>query len=239
MKAKNKKKLFCCIKLKSMLSFCFACLLVASICFYSAKTEFVQMLPFVATIVIDPGHGGVDGGCVGKYTGVKESDLNLIYAKNLKQKLIDYGFRVVMTRNNREGLYDVDATNLKKSDMKKRKQIIEESNADIVISIHMNSYPAQSAKGSQVFFDKDSDSGNILATSIQEQLKLNLKNTSKVAKIGDYYITSCTKVPSCLVECGFVSNKEEELLLQDREYQDKLCYAILCGVLMYYVGATS
>lgn len=210
-------------------------LFLASVCIYSAaKTEFVSVPRRDVTVVVDAGHGGVDGGSVGKFTGVIESNLNLIYAKNLREKLTAYGFRVVMTRSDGNGLYDPLAKNLKKSDMKKRKEIIESSNADLVLSVHMNSYPRESSHGSQVFFAKGNESGEKLACSVQQELKSLLNNTNKTAKVGDFFIVNCTSLPACLIECGFLSNREEESLLQTKDYQDKFCYAVTCGVIAFF-----
>lgn len=222
-----------CISFKKLTGIMLAICLV-SVIFASAKTEFVVVPAQKPTIVIDAGHGGVDGGCVGRFTGVVESDLNLIYAKNLKEQFLAYGFGVVMTRQNSDGLYDKTAKNLKKSDMKKRKEIIESSGASVVLSIHMNSYPKESSRGAQVFFGEDNEQGKALAISVQTQLKNTLNNTTKTAQVGDYYIVNCTGLPVCLVECGFISNQQEESLLQQKDYQDKLCYAILCGVISFF-----
>ena len=103
------------------------------------------------TIVIDAGHGGIDAGSSGKTTGVKESDLNLRYAKALKAMCEDSNIKVVMTRKDENGLYSPNASNKKKSEMQKRKQIIDNSDADLVISIHMNSFKQAYCKGAQFF----------------------------------------------------------------------------------------
>ena len=139
-----------------------------------------------------------------------------------------------MTRNDEGGLYGAFAKNKKKDDMKKRKQIIENSGAEVVFSLHMNSYPSQSSRGAQVFYNKDSENSKALAQSIQNDFLKNLVKPRKNCMPGDYYIISCTSVPSVIVECGFVSNLEEEKLLLTKEYREKLCYSILCGVVMYF-----
>ena len=233
MKRKCKKILITTINAKTIISILsFVFVISAFVC--SSKTEFVSVPKDMPIIVIDAGHGGVDGGCVGKYTKVVESELNLVYAQNLKRQLVEYGFCVVMTRKGSGGLYDEGAPNLKKSDMKKRKEIIENSNCDMVISIHMNSYVLESSSGSQVFYDKENKTGQAFAESLQEQIRLCLGNTTKKASSGDYYILNATSKPAALVECGFVSNKKEELLLQQKSYQDKFCYAILCGIVKFF-----
>ncbi len=235
MKQKKSKNFFIRLfKVKHFLYLAVVCFFVFSLCMISAsKTEFVAIPKDSLTVVVDAGHGGIDGGSVGKFTGVIESELNLIFAKNLQKQLEEYGFRVIMTRSGREGLYDKNASNLKKSDMKKRKEIIQNSNCDILLSIHMNSFPLESSCGAQVFYDKLNAQGKALATSVQTQLKNTLQNTNKLSRPGDYYIVNCTSVPAALIECGFLTNKQEESLLQQKSYQDKFCYAIVCGLIDY------
>ena len=121
------------------------------------------------TIVIDAGHGGRDGGTVGS-GGAIESQLNLDYALTLKQMCESFGFGVVMTRENMNGLYDENAPNKKRSEMEKRKKIIDESDADIVISLHMNGFPLPSAEGAQVFYGKGNEAGQALAESVTTSL---------------------------------------------------------------------
>lgn len=183
------------------------------------------------TVVIDAGHGGIDGGSVGTDTGVIESKLNLDYAYNLAGQLNQMGISCVLTRKDENGLYDSSAKSLKKSDMLARKEIIEKANPNLVISIHMDSFSLSSTSGSQAYYKKGSESGKVLAQSIQKQLLCNFENAKKNEKVGDYYIVNCTELPAVLVECGFLSNQIEERLLQDKNYQNKMCYSIMCGVL--------
>ena len=183
------------------------------------------------SVVIDAGHGGIDGGCKGKVTGVCESELNLIDAKNLANQLNAMGIVCSLTRTDNNGLYDKNATNLKKSDMQKRKEIIEKINPTLVLSIHMNSFPLASASGAQVFYKKDSQSGKTLADSIQLQLNKSIKGAKKSSKVGDYYMVNCTNLPAVLIECGYLSNIEEEKLLQNKDYQNKFCYCLCCGII--------
>ena len=185
------------------------------------------------TIVVDAGHGGMDGGSVG-VSGSTERVLNLEYAKTLKNYLENYGFNVVMTRETLDGLYPMNSENIKKDDMLARKEIIEKSNADIILSIHMNYFPLSSCIGAQVFYNPDSDVSNHLADSIQSVFIQNLENARTNSEVGDYYMLNCTKVPAVIVECGFLSNPEEEALLLTEEYKNKVCYYILCGLLKYY-----
>lgn len=186
------------------------------------------------TVVIDAGHGGIDGGCEGASTGISEAALNLDYAKCLKDMMTNFGFNVIMTRENESGLYSPLASNKKRDDMKKRQTIVKNANADFVISIHMNSYNSSSC-GAQVFYGKDDEPSQLLATNIQKHFINNLKFSRKETKIGDYYMLNEIDAPSVLVECGFLSNPKEEALLITNEYKREVCYSILLGVLEYLV----
>ena len=186
------------------------------------------------TIVIDAGHGGVDGGATGRQTKIEESELNLEYAKTLKKIFVEFGFNVVMTREDMRGLYQENAKIKKKSEMEKRKEIIERANADAVISLHMNSFSDSSVRGAHVFYDSDNDAGKVLAGNVAKVLNENIEHAYKTAKAGDYFVLKCTNAPSVLVECGFLSNPEEEKLLQNKDYIQKFCYNIFCGVYLSF-----
>ncbi len=183
-------------------------------------------------IVIDAGHGGVDAGVYGVESGVRESDINLAIAKQLKGYFTDAGFKVVLTRKDNGGLYGLPTKGFKMRDMKKRKQIIEDCNADMVISIHQNSCPIPSKRGGTAFFDKSSESGKALAEAIQAELnglEECVKKNSALA--GDYYMLKCTDNPSVIVECGFLTNAEDDKLLNSEEYRDKVAYAVFKGAI--------
>ncbi len=214
-----------------IISLCILILLVSVISVTAVKVSSTPKANY--TIVIDAGHGGIDPGCEGNLENSNERILNLEYAKTLKSYLTLYGFHVVMTRINTDGLYSALATNKKKDDMQKRKEIIEKSNADLVISIHMNSYSLKSVRGAQAFYNPENEISKNLANSIQEQFLKDLPKAKKTSSVGDYYILNCTNIPAVIIECGFLSNYEEEKLLLSSEYKDKVCYSILCGVLKY------
>lgn len=185
------------------------------------------------TIVIDAGHGGRDGGAVGS-SGVTESELNLKYAKELKSLCEDFGIGVVMTRSDMNGLYDESAPNKKKSEMERRKNIINSSRADLVISIHMNSFPLPSSNGAYVFYANGSDEGYSLAKSVQTSLCQSFDNAREYVSVGDYFVLNYSSIPSVLVECGFLSNPQEEANLKSDEYCQKFCYSLLVGILSYF-----
>lgn len=186
------------------------------------------------TIVIDAGHGGRDGGAIGKNTEVTESELNLMYAKKLQSLCEDYGIGVVMTRSDMNGLYDESATNKKKSEMERRKSIINGSGADIMISLHMNAFPLPSSNGAYVFYAKGSEQGLNLAKSVQTSLCQSFDNARQYVSVGDYFVLNYSTMPSVLVECGFLSNPQEEKNLQSNEYCEKFCYSLLAGILAYF-----
>lgn len=186
------------------------------------------------TIVLDAGHGGIDGGSVGVETGVNESELNLKIVKKLQKQLEGFGFRVVLTRTDKNGLYSESAQNKKLDDMKKRKKIIEDSKANLVLSVHMNSFPTKSEKGAQVFYIKEDTKSKTLADTLQQQLLKNVPNARKNSNFGDLFILRCTENPAVLIECGFLSNPEEEALLVTDKHQQLLAYNIFCGVVKYF-----
>ncbi|MBD5632401.1 MAG: N-acetylmuramoyl-L-alanine amidase [Clostridia bacterium] len=186
-------------------------------------------------IVIDAGHGGIDAGVLGINTSTKESDINLAIAKQLQGYFSDAGFTAVLTRKNNAGLYGLSTKGFKMRDMKKRKEIIEQYKADMVISVHQNFCPLPSRRGGQVFYEKTSECGKALAECIQSAFN-NMEECVKknTPLVGDYYMLKCTENPSVIVECGFLSNAEDEALLISTEYQKKLAYAIFKGAVSYY-----
>lgn len=186
------------------------------------------------TVVIDAGHGGTDGGAVGRKTGITESEINLQYAQTLKEVLQNLGINVVMTRTDLNGLYSPFASNKKKDDMEKRKRIIEESGADLVVSVHMNAFPLSSSRGAQVFYGLNNQRGEALAASVQTRLQDVSAYAKEGVKEGDFYILNCTSLPGILVEFGFLSNAEEEALLVSEDYRKQMCDAVAMGILNFY-----
>lgn len=185
-------------------------------------------------IVIDSGHGGVDSGKV-SVLGEYEKDINLAVSRKLKDMLVAGGYEVIMTRTDDEGLYTANSSNKKSEDLKKRCEIIDNSNAVFAVSIHQNSYHESSVKGAQVFYYKNSDEGKVLAETIQDSLREQLDNTNKrqAKNNSDYYLLRNTKVPTVIVECGFLSNYEEAKKLSDDMYQKKVAQAIFIGIEQY------
>ena len=189
-------------------------------------------------VVLDAGHGGIDAGVTGK-TGVKESDLNLLIVRILQEKFEAAGYETVLTRRSEAGLYGTTAPGHKKRDMAARAAIIQEASPALVLSIHQNYFSDPARRGAQVFYRLDLPSSKALACALQSALngmEECVKKTSPVA--GDYFILKCSDAPSCIVECGFLSNPEDEQLLLDEGYREKLASAILEGALTYLSAAT-
>ncbi|MGN0407753.1 MAG: N-acetylmuramoyl-L-alanine amidase [Bacteroides sp.] len=186
-------------------------------------------------VVLDAGHGGSDSGKI-SVTGTLEKDLNLSIVKKLQVMLEDADYEVILTRTDENGLYSETDRNRKIADMKKRCQIINESNADIVVSIHLNSFTDPKVNGAQVFYYKHSAEGKILASCIQESFKNNLNPDNKrVEKYNDsYYMLLNTKLPTVIAECGFLSNEEEAALVDTEEYREKIARAVFEGIENYY-----
>jgi len=191
----------------------------------SPKTEFV--------VVIDAGHGGIDGGVVGGTTGESEAVINLAIAKKLASILRDSGIGVVLTRTTEAGLYGVAGKGQKMRDMQARARIINGAGADLVVSIHQNSFPSATERGAQVFFRKGNERGRELARILQRHLNATLPASTRESKVGDFYVLNCTDVASVLVECGFLSNPTDERNLLTDAYQERVAYTIYLGITSY------
>lgn len=186
------------------------------------------------TVVIDPGHGGFDPGKVG-VNGAKEKDINLSIALKLKKLLEQNDVKVVLTRETDNGLYSEGDRNKKQTDMRKRIEIINNSNALVAISIHQNSFTQADQKGAQVFYYSGSKLGKEYAEIMQAQLKKTLKDSNRrEAKANDnYYLLKKSGCPIVIVECGYLSNQEEASMLVEDSYQEKLAWAIHLGLLSF------
>lgn len=189
------------------------------------------------TVVIDAGHGGEDGGATGK-AGTIEKGINLAIAKDLQDLLLASGYRVVMTRTEDEAISDdLDTIRQRKtSDLHNRLKVIESQGNCIFVSIHQNQFPQSQYHGTQIFYSRNTENSKTLAESIRARVVGLLQNDNtrqtKPATSSIYLLWNA-KVPAVLVECGFLSNPEEEQRLNDSAYQKQLAFAICCGVLDY------
>lgn len=189
-------------------------------------------------IVIDPGHGGPDGGA--SSGDVVERDITLSISHELRKRLEKKGATIVMTRSKEGDALSEHAPNEKFSSLRQRKladlqlreSIAVDENPDVFISVHVNAIPDTKWRGAQVFYHEGGHpDGEHLAKSIQSSFQANLKNTEREAlAISGVYLLKKSPVPSVLVETGFISNEEEKNLLVDPKYQGKVADSILEGI---------
>lgn len=190
-------------------------------------------------IAIDAGHGGIDGGAVSK-NGISEKDINLKIANYLKNYLEKNGAKVIMTRIKDESLHSDDKGSIKskkRSDLINRRNKVNNSDADIFISVHLNFFEQSQYKGAQVFYESAHPESVELAQLIQQELKsgLDKENNRQTAKIDSSKILyQNLTMPSVLVECGFLSNPEEAEKLTTKEYQEKVALSVSIGVIKFF-----
>lgn len=191
------------------------------------------------TVILDPGHGGEDPGAVSDYSGLKEKDFNLDVAMKVKKLLEDEGYKVIMTREDDVLAYDPETREIlqkRKQDLLRRKKIMDEAGADIVVSIHLNKFPENRYYGAQTFFPPGSADSQRLAACIQKCLKDMVDPTNNrvsLVKKEPIIILKDYKTTTAIVECGFLSNREEEMKLQSDEYRQKIAEAIAEGIKRY------
>lgn len=214
---------------RALLTWAVLAALLLGMCFGCAAVGAADAGGF--TVVLDAGHGGVDPGVAAG--GVRESDINLLLVKELRQLFADAGFRVVLTRKNAGGLYGLPTPGFKRRDMAERRRIIQEAAPDLVISVHQNSFPAQpSRSGAQVYYKKGDAAASRLAACIAASLSRACGGRC-AALVGDYYILNCSAFPSVIVECGFLSNAAERKKLCTAAYRRTLARAIFGGALAF------
>ncbi len=188
-------------------------------------------------IVLDAGHGGIDLGVTGKRTGVSERDVNLQITYALKEELEEMGFAVALTRKTDEGLYGTTAKGFKKRDMQKRKEIIEAERPSLLISIHQNFYSTQKERGGQVFYGENHPKSQLLAQLLQTRLNAAYEEKGvkrRKCMQGEYFMLQCYSAPAVIVECGFLSNPEDEALLVDGDWQNALAQRLAEGVMAFF-----
>lgn len=188
-------------------------------------------------IIVDAGHGFPDGGTVG-VSGSVESELNLEIANLLRETLEGKGIEVVMTREGSDGLRDENSGRWKKSeDMNKRLKIMKTAGADLFVSIHMNHYPEKSVHGLRLFYSKKHPDIKELAELMQYKMAsaTGAKINTVMAADARLFLMKSPPIPSILAECGFISNPDEEAMLNNEEYKAKLAWAIAEAVEEYYI----
>ncbi len=187
-------------------------------------------------IVIDPGHGGPDGGAVGS-DGTEEKQITLQLSKYIQDYLQQAGALVYLTRYDDEDLSSDEAGSLsrrKSEDIRNRVQYIKEKDADFYLSIHLNAIPSPKWRGAQTFYYPGNKDGENLAKFIQSEIKTNLENTTRESLgLSNIYLLKHAEAPGALIEAGFLSNSQERELLVSDDYQRKMAAAVYQGVLRY------
>ncbi|MDW7673409.1 MAG: N-acetylmuramoyl-L-alanine amidase CwlD [Bacillota bacterium] len=189
-------------------------------------------------IIIDAGHGGVDPGAQGA-SGALEKDITLAVALQLRKFLQQAGAEVIMIReDDRDLSTSPKGYSLKKNeDLRERAKVINESEADVLVSIHVNSIPSDQWSGAQTFYNPKSEAGEELAQTIQKSIITIMDNTTrKEQSIDSYLLNKTAETPGAIVEIGFISNPKEEKLLLDRAYQERLAWSIFNGISSYLIN---
>lgn len=224
----------------------FSCLILSTMVFQISGNKSLETKETVAlpvnnrTIIIDAGHRAEKTGGAVAEDGTTEADINLKIALKVQNLLEQAGSNVILTRSDENGIYDLDKTTLRQkkvSDLKNRVKIGNESEADIFVSIHLNKIPQKQYWGWQTFFKNGDENSKKLAETLQKSLNetIQKENKREALKISNVYIIDNVKIPTSIVECGFLSNNEELELLKTEEYQDKLAWGIYVGIMDYFL----
>lgn len=188
------------------------------------------------TIVIDPGHGGPDGGAKGR-DDTEEKDIALVVAKKIQSYLQQAGAIVYLTRETDTDLAGKDTKGLsrrKAEDIRKRLAFIHDKEADFFITVHLNALQATQWRGAQTFYNPESDKSKHLAKMIQSEMTHQLENTNRTAlALNHIYLLKHAEIPGALLEIGFLSNEKERELLKKEDYQEKVAASIYNGILRY------
>lgn len=229
---------------KERLFLIFSCVMVSLFVFSFKIADKEDLVATVSlpisnkVIIIDAGHGEPDGGAVSN-NGTTESQINLKIALKVQSLLEQSGSTVILTRSDENGISDASKSTIRQkhvSDIHNRVKIGNESSADVFVSIHLNKISQSQYSGWQAFYKKENEDSKRLATSLQNGLDaaIQKENKREPAKISGIYIVDHVEIPLSIVECGFLSNPEEEKLLQQDEYQDRLAWGIYNGIIEYF-----
>lgn len=195
------------------------------------------------TVILDAGHGGEDGGAVG-VDGIIEKDINLSVALKLRGLLEASGYNVIMTRDKDEAIYDDTAETLrekKRSDLHNRADMINDNSKDntIFVSIHQNKFPDSKYFGTQIFYSKNNSESQGLASGIKDSVVSLIQpdNTREIKPAEkNVFLLHKAQIPAVVVECGFLSNREEAQKLVKSEYQSQLAFCVYCGIINYFLN---
>ncbi len=195
-------------------------------------------------IVIDPGHGGEDGGCI-SIDGTPEKGINLAVSLEFADMMRVFGYDVVMTRSEDKAIYDSGITGISKqklSDMKNRLAIINKVENTIAVSVHQNQFTDPKYSGAQMFYSGTNPLSGQLAQIVQNKFKQNLQpeNEREIKLVTDeLYLLVNSHCPAIMCECGFLSNKQESAMLESEQYQKEVAFTIFSGVTEFETSVNS
>lgn len=208
-------------------------LFVLALSIFSIINTKASELPLINKIIyLDPGHGGVDPGSI--YKDIYEKDINLQICLRLQKNLEEMGATVYLTRYDDYDLSTPNTRTRKKSDLNNRVRLMNDSNADMYISIHLNATNSKKWLGAQTFYDDVNPENKKIAQIMQEELKNNLNTNREIDEISNMLLNRKVTIPGVLIEVGFLSNDNERYLLKQDSYQEKISQTIVKGILKYY-----
>ena len=208
-------------------------ILLISICTFNFVEAGTNELPLLGKVIyLDPGHGGLDPGAM--YKNIKEKNINLQISKNLEKRLTKLGAIVYLTRYDDYDLPVNNTINRKRSDLSRRGNIINKSDCDLFLSIHLNAENTGIWKGAQTFYNTNNKENKKIAELLQQQFKEDLNSKRKAKNKNDLYLQKRINRPGVLIEVGFLSNASERYLLKQEKYQDKVTLSIANALLKYF-----
>ena len=207
------------------------CFFLFSFCLPKVTAVVKDMNLIGKTIILDAGHGGIDDGASNKY--IIEKEMNLLLVKKIEKELTSRGATVYLTRKDNDDL-STSTVNRKRNDLYNRAKLINDFHPDMYISIHLNSTASSDWKGLQVFYTNKNKENENIASILTSYLKNNISNVREIKQDNTYYMYKHITSPGILIEAGFISNPEENYLLRQEWYQDKLVRLISDGVEIYF-----
>lgn len=214
-------------KLKMLLVF------LLLVCVFDKVDAFIKEAPLIGRVIyLDAGHGGKDPGAY--YKDVYEEDINLSITLKVKEKLEKLGAVIYLTRNDDYDLSNPGASLRKRSDLGNRAKMINESDADIYLSIHLNASINSSWKGAQVFYDDINKKNESIAKLFQEEFNKNLNSSREIKEISTLYMYKNITKPGVLLEVGFISNANDRYKLKKEDYQDRIANVIANALIKYF-----